>query len=109
MGYRLNIYKGNEYVLENTKLYGYCDENKLKSYHYLIGIGKFTGEDEYFIDGVENAVELKAIELKKFIKYYIRDLKKFYQYKENLNLVVKQLQDFLKRAKTEEIYIIKWE
>ena len=71
MGYRLNIYKGNEYILENSKLYGYCDENKLKSYHYLIGIGKFTGEDEYFIDGVENAVELKAIELKKFIKYIL--------------------------------------
>ena len=109
MGYRLNIYKGNKHVLENTKLYGYCDENKLKSYHYLIGIGKFSGEYEHFNYGHENSVELKGIQLKKFIKYYIRDLKKYYEYKEDYESEVKELQDFLKTYKTEEIYIIKWE
>lgn len=109
MGYRLNVYKGNKYVLENTKLYGYCDENKLKSYHYLTGIGKFTGKNEYFGYGLENAVDLKGIQLKKFIKYYIRDLKKYYEYKEDCERAIKELQDFLKHTKTEETYIIKWE
>ena len=109
MGYRFNIYKNNKFILENTKLYGYCDEKKLKSYYYLIGIGKFSGENEYFGYGFENAVELKGIQLKKFIKYYIRDLKKYYEYKECYERVVKELQDFLKHTKTEETYIIKWE
>lgn len=113
MGYRLNIYKkipkDNEFILENTKLYGYCNENELKSYHYLISIGKFTGKYEYFGYGHENAVELKNIELKKFIKYYIHDLKKYYEYKENYDSAVKELQNFLKQIKPEETYIIRWE
>lgn len=109
MGYRLNIYKDNKFILESTKLYGYCDEKKLKSYHYLIGIGKFSGEYEYFDYGYKNSVELKGIQLKKFIKYYIRDLKKYYEYKECYERAVKELQDFLKHTKTEETYIIKWE
>ena len=107
MGYRLNIEQNEQTILYGSKLYGYCNENKLKSYHYLIGIGKFTG-NEFFDYGHDNRITLNSNQMKKFIKYYARDLKKFYWY-DDVSCVIKELNEAFKNGKTKKLFIIDWE
>lgn len=73
MGYRLDIVgKKTKKTFYGTKLYGYTDEERLRSYQYLIGIGKFNG-DEYFSYCNFNEITLDNNQFKEFIKLYNED------------------------------------
>lgn len=75
MGYRLWIEDKDDERLGfyGTKLYGYVrDERKLRSYEYLVRIGKFDG-NETFTYGYDNEIELTAEEFKKFAEAYDED------------------------------------
>lgn len=74
MGYRLTITDketGKEFY--GTKLYGYVVTDILSSYHYLISINKFNG-NEVFDYSSENKIELSYEEFILFIMYYSLDL-----------------------------------
>lgn len=72
MGYRLEISE-TEYKACGGKLFGYCDEEELKSHKYLLDKGYLDG-DEYFNYGFEGNIVLRADEFKEFIKLYNEDM-----------------------------------
>ena len=78
MGYRLEIYSGVFTGFTGGKLYGYVDDNvlqKLKSYQYLINIGKLDKEfDTKFGYGFNRKILLKHDQFKKFIELYKQDI-----------------------------------
>lgn len=45
MGYRIMIEDDNNNSFYGTKVYGYVDHEKCRSYKYLVKIGKFTGDE----------------------------------------------------------------
>lgn len=80
MGYRLSV----DMVGENspryygTKLYGYKDETKLKSYQWLIKEG-FLDANENYVWGYncDNPILMRAEDFKIFAKLYNEDLNIF--------------------------------
>lgn len=83
MGYRLCVEKvgdsnPNYY---GTKLYGCCDEEKLKSYQWLIKKG-YLKENEYYSwsYGSDNAILMRAEDFREFAKLYEEDLNEYYEY-----------------------------
>lgn len=71
MGYRLEISE-IKYKACGGKLFGYCDETRLKSYKYLLDKGYLDG-DEYFSYGFYGNIPLSAEEFKEFIELYNED------------------------------------
>lgn len=74
MGYRLEISEV-KYKACGGKLFGYCDEEKLKSYKYLLDKGYLDG-DEYFTYGFSGDIVLNSDEFKEFIELYNEDCNK---------------------------------
>lgn len=72
MGYRLEISEV-KYKACGGKLYGYCDEEKLKSYKWLLDKGYLDG-DEYFTYGFWGNIVLMPHEFKEFIELYNEDV-----------------------------------
>lgn len=77
MGYRLTVEKVGDKTpcFYGTKLYGYRDEKKLKSYQWLIK-NAYLDENKYYIwaDGFDNPVLMRVEEFREFIKLYAEDL-----------------------------------
>ena len=80
MGYRLNVQMvgDNTPKYYGTKLYGYEDEAKLKSYQWLINEG-FLDANQTYVWGYDfvNPILMKAEAFKIFAKLYNEDLNKF--------------------------------
>ena len=72
MGYRLSLEINGKEIYNGTKLYGYCDQEKTKSYQYLDKLGKIT-DDMIFCDCISNKIVLNYEQFKKFIKLYAKD------------------------------------
>lgn len=71
MGYRLEISQ-IKHKASAGKMFGYCDETKLKSYNYLLKKGYLDG-DEYFGYGFFGNIDLSPTEFKEFIELYNED------------------------------------
>ena len=81
MGYRLEIYKGIFTGFTGGKLYGYIDDEKikdLKSYQYLVNIGKVDEEfDKQWGYGFNKKILLNKDEFREFIELYKEDLNEY--------------------------------
>lgn len=83
MGYRLEMSE-IKYKACGSKLYGYCETSKLKSYQWLLSKGYLDGiEDKKFVDrnGITFAecngnpqIIMRKDDFKEFIKLYNEDL-----------------------------------
>lgn len=74
MGYRLYVVDSeSNLAYYGTKLYGYVNEKKLKSYKYLESLG-FFGNGETFDYGCDNKIELTTEEFREFVKLYDEDI-----------------------------------
>lgn len=79
MGYRLNIEdKENNLSFYGTKLYGYVnDERELRSYKYLMELGKVTERQAVFEEWDypwRNDIILNSTQFAEFIRLYLIDL-----------------------------------
>ena len=72
MGYRLEIKAGDKRFY-GTKIFGYFDNEELRSYWVLRAYKKVT-EDTYWRDCFENKIILNECEFNIFIDAYISDL-----------------------------------
>lgn len=93
MGYRLDIYKKEDRTINRetdclfygTKLFGYCKNNELDSFKYLVELNK-CNENIYFDYGLDIEIELTHDEFIKFITLYAEDYKKFWGEDKEFNL-----------------------
>lgn len=90
MGYRLNIkiFDGNNtpnqhdtysYDFYGTKLFGYVDTQKLRSYKYLEQLAK-VNEYTIFDYSFDNLIKLSSSEFNKFFALYLLDIFDYYKY-----------------------------
>lgn len=83
MGYRLTVEKvgKDKPSYYGTKLYGYCEEEKLESYQWLIKNG-YLDKDKYYSwsYGSDIAILMRAEDFREFAKLYEEDLNKYYEY-----------------------------
>lgn len=83
MGYRLFVEKvgKDNPKYYGTKLYGYYDEKKLKSYQLLIKKG-YLNENKYYnwwSYSCDNAILMRAEDFREFAKLYEEDLNQYYE------------------------------
>lgn len=112
MGYRLTVEKvgKDKPAYYGTKLYGYCDEEKLKSYQWLIK-NHYLNSDEYYVWSYccDNAILMRAKDFREFAKLYEEDLNNYYEYDYNpANFIEdKDIQAFMNLYDW-ELIVISW-
>lgn len=118
MGYRLNIktFDGNKtpnksetysYDFYGTKLFGYVDTQKLRSFKYLEQLDK-VNEYTIFDYGFDNLIKLSSIEFSKFFALYLLDIADYYAY--GCDPFTKtELQDLSKIINSENFKYIWWD
>ena len=110
MGYRLTVEKvgDKEPKYYGTKLYGYCDEEKTKSYQWLIKNNYLNKNEHYYWhDCSDNAILMRAEQFREFAKLYQEDLKDRYETSENLFIEDKDIQAFM-NLNDWELIVISW-
>lgn len=106
MGYRLRINKSIE-IFGGTKLFGYCDERKLKSYQYLME-KEYINEDWAFGYGCYAPIALPIKDFIEFLTLYIEDLKTYDDYTDE-DIEKTGLYDIKNNIDPEcEFYVISW-
>lgn len=107
MGYRLSISKC-KCIYYSTKLFGYVENEKLKSLQYLIDIGKLD-KDVQFEYGIDNCIVLYKDNMKEFIKLYNEDLNNFDVCSDKKDRFInsKEIQDILNNEE-EYYYVLEW-
>ena len=111
MGYRLNVEMVGESSPKyyGTKLYGYDDETKLKSYQWLIENGYLDANEEYVWDYCyDNPILMRAKDFKIFAELYNEDVNKFIpELLKDYFIKDKEIQQFL-QLRDWELIVVSW-
>lgn len=104
MGYTMELmHNGKNY--SGGKLYGYADDNKLKSIKYLLKLGKLDNYDDVFYWHYcffDREVTLSAKEFKKFFRKYKKDKKKYY-WTEQSGELLQEINEIINDGKDKKI------
>lgn len=110
MGYRLEVEQvGGKLYFYGTKLFGYEDEEKLKSYKFLIKNKYLDEYSTFFNYNHSNDFVMEIKDFREFVKLYNEDLNNFTFYSNEKDRFIKDktIQKFLKLEDDDRV-VISW-